>query len=184
MRRSSRSRGARRTSSSGASSSPSLQLAMDGDEAYKWVKYIYIDDPISSLDEQNAVAGRAPPGADAQGRRPPRCEMVVSTHHLLFFNVLCNEHRTKRASSSCCGSPVGAAGVIACATPATPRSSITLPRWSSCTRRHEVGQIFTHHFNMMRRHRGEDGQLSRLRAVGTMHQAEDDDDRMGRSTSG
>ena len=25
-------------------------------EAYKWVKYIYIDDPISSLDEHNAIA--------------------------------------------------------------------------------------------------------------------------------
>ena len=29
-----------------------VQLALDGAEAYKWVKYIYIDDPISSLDEQ------------------------------------------------------------------------------------------------------------------------------------
>ena len=29
---------------------------MDGAEAYNWVKYIYIDDPISSLDENNAIA--------------------------------------------------------------------------------------------------------------------------------
>ena len=29
---------------------------LDGAEAYKWVKYIYIDDPISSLDEHNAIA--------------------------------------------------------------------------------------------------------------------------------
>ena len=33
-----------------------VQLVLDGAEAYKWVKYIYIDDPISSLDEHNAIA--------------------------------------------------------------------------------------------------------------------------------
>ena len=33
-----------------------VQLVLDGAEAYKWVKYIYIDDPISSLDENNAIA--------------------------------------------------------------------------------------------------------------------------------
>ena len=33
-----------------------VQLALDGAEAYKWVKYIYIDDPISSLDEHNAIS--------------------------------------------------------------------------------------------------------------------------------
>ena len=31
------------------------QMAIDKAEAYKWVKYIYIDDPISSLDDDNAV---------------------------------------------------------------------------------------------------------------------------------
>ncbi|MFR0657308.1 anticodon nuclease, partial [Pantoea sp. SIMBA_079] len=34
-----------------------VQLAMDPEiEAYRWVKYLYIDDPISSLDEHNAIA--------------------------------------------------------------------------------------------------------------------------------
>jgi wobble nucleotide-excising tRNase len=33
-----------------------VELAMDGQEAYQWVKYIYIDDPVSSLDEHNAIA--------------------------------------------------------------------------------------------------------------------------------
>ncbi|MBE8980952.1 anticodon nuclease, partial [Escherichia coli] len=32
-----------------------VQLALDGAEAYQWVKYVYIDDPISSLDEHNAI---------------------------------------------------------------------------------------------------------------------------------
>ena len=32
-----------------------VQLIIDGEIAYNWVKYIYIDDPISSLDEQNSI---------------------------------------------------------------------------------------------------------------------------------
>lgn len=32
------------------------QLAVDEQEAYDWVKYLYIDDPISSLDDHNAIA--------------------------------------------------------------------------------------------------------------------------------
>ncbi len=49
-----------------------VQLVLDGAEAYKWVKYVYIDDPISSLDEHNAIAVAQPPGADAEGRARPR----------------------------------------------------------------------------------------------------------------
>ena len=33
-----------------------LQLAIDKDESYDWVRYVYIDDPITSLDENKAVA--------------------------------------------------------------------------------------------------------------------------------
>lgn len=33
------------------------ELAIDGAEAYDWVRYFYIDDPISSLDENNAISG-------------------------------------------------------------------------------------------------------------------------------
>src|SRR5699024_2736710 len=31
------------------------QLAIDQDEAYDWVKFVYIDDPISSLDENKVI---------------------------------------------------------------------------------------------------------------------------------
>jgi wobble nucleotide-excising tRNase len=31
------------------------QLAIDNDENYAWVKTIYIDDPISSLDDNNVI---------------------------------------------------------------------------------------------------------------------------------
>jgi hypothetical protein len=64
-----------------------LQLALDGAEAYMWVEHVYIDDPISSLDEHNAiVVGNHLVQLYREAQRP--IKTVVSTHHALFFNVL------------------------------------------------------------------------------------------------
>ena len=68
------------------------QLALDGADAYKWVKYIYIDDPISSLDENNAIAV-GHDLAQLLGRKDHAIKAVLSSHHSLFFNVLWNELR-------------------------------------------------------------------------------------------
>jgi wobble nucleotide-excising tRNase len=69
-----------------------LQLTLDGAEAYKWVKYIYIDDPISSLDENNAIAvGHHL--AQLLARKDHPIKVIFSSHHSLFFNVLWNELR-------------------------------------------------------------------------------------------
>jgi energy-coupling factor transporter ATP-binding protein EcfA2 len=65
------------------------QLAIDGQEAYDWVKYLYIDDPISSLDENNAIAVAA--HLAQMLKEQDRLKAVISSHHTLFFNVLCNE---------------------------------------------------------------------------------------------
>lgn len=74
-----------------------VQLALDDNGAgpYNWVKYIYIDDPISSLDEHNAIVVAnhlAQMYREAQNPIPA----VVSTHHNLFFNVLHYEFKTHR----------------------------------------------------------------------------------------
>jgi wobble nucleotide-excising tRNase len=66
------------------------QLAIDGAEAYKWVKYLYIDDPISSLDENNAIAVASDLG-QLLIRSKDRIKTVISSHHSLFFNIMCNE---------------------------------------------------------------------------------------------
>lgn len=68
------------------------QLAIDGQEAYDWVKHLYIDDPISSLDENNAIAVAA--HLAKMLKEQDRLKAVVSSHHTLFFNVLCNEIQT------------------------------------------------------------------------------------------
>lgn len=65
------------------------QLAIDGQEAYTWVKYLYVDDPISSLDENNAIAVGAHLARMLKDQ--DRLKAVVSSHHTLFFNVMCNE---------------------------------------------------------------------------------------------
>src|SRR5574337_1269509 len=72
-----------------------MQLVLDGAEAYKWVKYIYVDDPISSLDDNNAVMVAHHLAQMLTGSHE-RLRMVVSTHHVLFFNVLCNELKKSR----------------------------------------------------------------------------------------
>lgn len=71
-----------------------VQLVLDGAEAYKWVKYVYVDDPISSLDEHNAiVVANHLAQLLLNAKNPPKT--VVSSHHTLFFNVLCNEFGRK-----------------------------------------------------------------------------------------
>lgn len=66
------------------------QMAIDKAEAYKWVKYIYIDDPISSLDDDNAVlvANHLATMIKADTNT---LHTIISTHHGLFYNVIYNE---------------------------------------------------------------------------------------------
>jgi wobble nucleotide-excising tRNase len=72
-----------------------VQLAIDGAEAYRWVKYIYIDDPISSLDENNAIAvGNHL--AQIIKKKDHSIKIVLSSHHSLFFNVIWNELHENR----------------------------------------------------------------------------------------
>jgi hypothetical protein len=68
-----------------------LRLDDDRDEGpYNWVKYFYIDDPISSLDDNNAIAVATDLSKLLQ-RAKGKIKTVISSHHSLFFNVICNE---------------------------------------------------------------------------------------------
>ncbi len=78
-----------------------VQMAIDKQENYKWVKYIFIDDPISSLDDNNAVSvashlayiimGKGNDIKKEEDKRTNDIKFVISTHHSLFYNVLWNE---------------------------------------------------------------------------------------------
>lgn len=77
---------------------------LDGHVSYESKKYLYIDDPISSLDDNNAIAVacdlakllRRAATRTGQNGVPMPIKVVFSSHHALFFNVMCNEiGRTK-----------------------------------------------------------------------------------------
>jgi hypothetical protein len=58
------------------------------------VEYVYIDDPISSLDEHNAVKVAHDLTDMLVGSRDD-LRVVISTHHVLFYNVVANQLRKK-----------------------------------------------------------------------------------------
>lgn len=66
------------------------QLAIDEHEDYNWVKFFYIDDPISSLDDNNAIAVASDLAYLLKSSKD-KIKAVISSHHSLFFNVMCNE---------------------------------------------------------------------------------------------
>ncbi len=66
------------------------QLAVDRHPNYNWVKYIYIDDPVSSLDDNNTIAIAHHLGSMLKVGNGD-VKSIISTHHSLFFNVVCNE---------------------------------------------------------------------------------------------
>lgn len=75
-----------------------LQLSLDKEEGspYEWVKYVYIDDPISSLDDNYAVSvahnlATLLKSYNKDSKLKDPIQFIISTHHGLFFNVLCNE---------------------------------------------------------------------------------------------
>ncbi|QYJ15606.1 hypothetical protein Rxycam_01430 [Rubrobacter xylanophilus DSM 9941] len=119
------------------------QLAIEGQEAYDWVKYLYIDDPISSLDENNAIAVAA--HLAHLLKKQDRVEAIISSHHTLFFNVLCNEIKKaqryflSREETGYC-----------------LRDTSNTPRFyhvSMLKELHEAaesGQLYTYHFNILR----------------------------------
>jgi hypothetical protein len=123
-----------------------VQLALDGADSYKWVKYIYIDDPVSSLDEHNAITV-ANNLAQLLKKQESAVKAVISTHHTLFFNVLCNElGRAKRYFMS---RDRQAGGYVIRETGDTP----FFQHVASLAELYEAersGRLFTHHFNMLR----------------------------------
>ena len=127
-----------------------VQLALDGAEAYDWVKYVYIDDPISSLDEHNAIAV-ATHLTRMLKKQDSTLKTVISTHHTLFFNVLCNELKPKKKKPNrfFLTRRRSSLGYLLRNTGDTP----FFHHVAALTELYEAersGRIYTHHFNMLR----------------------------------
>lgn len=126
------------------------ELVIDGHTSYSWVKNFYIDDPISSLDDNNAIAV-ASDLAQLLRSGKGKIKAVISSHHGLFFNVMWNEfkrsgikyktHFYHRASNS---------------ETYTLRSTDETPFFhhvsilSEIKNAVETDKIYTYHFNMLR----------------------------------
>jgi hypothetical protein len=119
------------------------QLTIDGQESYGWVKYLYIDDPISSLDENNAIAVAV--HLAHMLREQERLRAVISSHHTLFFNVLCNE--LKKAQHYFLTHDD--AGYHLRDTTDTPRF-YHVAMLKELHKAAESGQLYTYHFNILR----------------------------------
>lgn len=78
-----------------------LDLVLGGNDAYQNIEYIYIDDPMSSLDDNNVIAfaqqlysvirQQLKQEIDAQKAGKDdfrRIKFVVSSHHALFFHAM------------------------------------------------------------------------------------------------
>jgi hypothetical protein len=143
-----------------------FEQVLSGEQAYRWVKYIYIDDPISSLDDNNAIAvacdlakllRRAATRKDANGAAAP-IKVVFSSHHALFFNVMCNEINNKldggptvRAKRYFLHRSTGSRAYSLKATEHTPFfhhvATLAELRLAADPRR---GKLYTYHFNALR----------------------------------
>ncbi|MGZ0025877.1 AAA family ATPase [Stenotrophomonas sp. S4] len=129
-----------------------MRLAMDPEiEAYRWVKYVYIDDPISSLDEHNAVSvGNHL--AQLLSKADNTLRVVISSHHPLFFNVMHNEldaRKSKKVSAHFLSRSKTDGSYNLAYTGATPFFHHVAVLTDLYQAAHS-GELYTYHFNMLR----------------------------------
>ena len=140
------------------------ERVIDGHPSYQWVKHLYVDDPISSLDDNNAIAIACDLAAllrEAATRRganqePDPLRTVFSSHHTLFFNVMCNElGRTREGQEKVnirryfLHQPDSEGVFTLRATEDTPyfHHVATLAELQKCS---QAGTLHTYHFNALR----------------------------------
>lgn len=124
------------------------ELTLDGDEAYDWVKYFYIDDPISSLDDNNAIAV-ASDLAQLLKRGNGQVKTVISSHHSLFFNVMCNELKKHKTKTYFLHRGNGSGSYTLRTTDDTPFFH-HVAMLAELQKASESGKLYTHHFNILR----------------------------------
>lgn len=123
-----------------------VQLVKDEALSYDWVKYIYIDDPISSLDDNNVVALAC---QLSELLKDCKIKTVISTHHTLFFNVMYNELRKESTASRFLSFDKETNKYIVKNTGDTPffHHVALLKELKKVV---DSGKIYTYHFNILR----------------------------------
>jgi hypothetical protein len=129
------------------------EVTLDGAESYNWVKFFYIDDPISSLDDNKTIevatdlAKLLKGGKDEEGKY--KIKTVVSSHHGLFFNIMCNELKKTKHKTYYLNRVDAVHSYTLQATTDTPffHHIATLSELKKAT---ETGELYTYHFNALR----------------------------------
>ncbi len=124
------------------------ELVIDGEPTYDWVKYFYIDDPISSLDDNNAIAV-ATDLTKLLKQENNKVKTVISSHHGLFFNVMCNELKKKSHKTYFLHCNKESDEYSLRATTDTPFFH-HVAMLSEIQKASESDKLYTHHFNMLR----------------------------------
>jgi len=125
-----------------------VQLAIDEHESYKWVEYLYIDDPISSLDDNNAIAV-ASDLAHLLKEGKEKIKAVISSHHGLFFNVMSNELKAQTHKKYFLYRDKDTDGYKLRATDDTPFFH-HVAMLDSLQKASQSDELYTYHFNIMR----------------------------------
>jgi wobble nucleotide-excising tRNase len=129
-----------------------VQLTIDNAVAYNWVKYIYIDDPISSLDDNNVIAV-ASHLVELLEKSVSNICAVISSHHALFFNVIYNQLHAERRNSKAIpyflSHPKGTSGYELRSTQSTPFFH-HIAMLTELYKAEKTGKLYTYHFNILR----------------------------------
>lgn len=128
-----------------------VQLALDGAEAYRWVQFVYIDDPISSLDEHNTISVGSHL-AQLLNKAGNSLKVVISSHHPLFFNVMHNEldaRKSRKVSAHFLSRSKADGTYLLTHTGATPFFQ-HVAMLAELHRADQSGELYTYHFNMLR----------------------------------
>ncbi len=124
------------------------ERVIDGHPSYGWVKYLYIDDPISSLDDNNAIAV-ASDLAKLLRKGVDRFKVMLSSHHSLFFNVICNELKKESHKKYFLHRPKQGDEYVLRTTDETPFFH-HVAMLSEIQKAAESDLLYTYHFNMLR----------------------------------
>ncbi len=151
------------------------ERVIDGHPSYDWVKHFYIDDPISSLDDNNAIAVAsdlakllrkakdrkklqvADPIEPKDGKTvlahsvADPIKVVISSHHALFFNVVCNELKPTKHKRYFLHRPSDGTDYTLRGTDDTPFfHHVAMLSELSKAADPESGKLYTYHFNLLR----------------------------------
>ena len=148
-----------------------FKQVLNNEGTYGWVKHVYIDDPVSSLDDNNVISvacdlanilrkakGRtkvisaADTASNHEGNKEQTpLKVIVSSHHALFFNVIFNELKSTKCRNYFLHRLTGSTEYSLRSTDETPFfHHVALLSELINAAHSSLGVIYGYHFNMLR----------------------------------